>query len=81
MTYEEAYKYFKRRLSLGQCGKATTQRYAFEEAIESLEKQIPKKPIDDYRYKPKICPFCHTFLENYQSFCDNCGQAIDWSEE
>lgn len=37
MTYEEAKKYFEHRLSCGQCGKETTQRFAFEEAIKALE--------------------------------------------
>ena len=35
---------------------------------EALEKQIPKKPIEDGYYdKPCVCP--------------TCGQALDWSEE
>lgn len=41
MTPQEAIAYFKHRLECGQCGKETTQRYAFEEAIKALEKQIP----------------------------------------
>lgn len=26
-----------------------------------------------------VCPRCHITLEReYQSFCDRCGQALDW---
>ena len=26
-----------------------------------------------------ICPRCHNTMEHeYQSFCDRCGQALDW---
>lgn len=58
---------------------------AFQSAIESLEKQLLKAPID---YK---CPCCgeSVFLETragwYQvekhlKVCENCGQKIDWSK-
>jgi len=47
-------------------------------AIEALEKQIPKKPIVDERYVKCICPKCWALLTDYQSFCDNCGQAVLW---
>ena len=75
MTYEEALQKIKHRMF------ETIETDEDWIAIECIEKQIPKKPISDYRYRPKICPFCHDFLENYQNFCDNCGQRIDWSEE
>ena len=40
---------------------------AFEKAIEALEKQIPKEPIEDgYYNEPCVCP--------------NCGQPLDWSD-
>lgn len=39
MTDQEALNYFKRRLKFAQCGKSTTQRKAFESAIEALENQ------------------------------------------
>lgn len=55
----------------------------------ALEKQIPKKPIDD-RYPWCICPVCGgcVYLENVQehiqneetSYCEHCGQALDWSD-
>lgn len=63
---------------------------AYDVAINTLEKQIPKKPnlegdgyADGYLvYDTWICPYCEKHYEvdydNYD-FCPNCGQAIDWS--
>lgn len=67
---------------------------AQEKAIEALEKQIPKKVewTEDYTWGKKtdqpVCPVCdyyltmHHFIECSKkiSYCDKCGQAIDWSE-
>lgn len=63
---------------------------------KAIEKQIPKKPIIDNRnthyidYKDYICPCCKKriitkidgdFISGRkQNYCDNCGQALDWSE-
>ena len=62
-------------------------------AINSLEKQIPKRP--DYEgdgyddkgnliYDTWICPNCgcKDYEVDYDDFehCPNCGQALDWSE-
>ena len=46
---------------------------------EALEKQIPKKIID-YGYKTRVgfCPDCEAVVTS--DFCDNCGQALDWSD-
>lgn len=59
-------------------------------AIEALEKQIPKKPIEKDIGKLKIpdtafCPTCGNPVikdeaDNYeQAYCCYCGQAIGWS--
>lgn len=54
-------------------------------ACETLEKQIPKKPIavddeilgDDYK-----CPVCGLDMGHYEfNYCDNCGQRLKWGEE
>lgn len=61
-------------------------------AIEALEKQIPKKPLD--KQTPvitwAICPACkgekntlgrkanRVFKSN--EYCPDCGQKLDWSE-
>ena len=59
---------------------------AINQAIEALEKQIPKKPIirktEDYfgYVKYILCPNCKEveFGFNQPCFCERCGQAIDW---
>lgn len=74
-----------------QCHKETMQ-----DAVEALEKQIPKKPEyfegDIYmrrgwRYKCRVCGwmigrniFDEDILTSNDNYCPNCGQAIDWSE-
>ena len=50
-------------------------------AINALEKQIPKKPKTDDRYVMYICPCCNDFIKVSHNCCQNCGQAIDWSDE
>ena len=71
------------------------QKEAFEIAIQTLEKKIPKKPrkTDSYRGVLKrvyayVCPTCgNACLEKYMNerqntmFCWNCGQKLDWSDE
>lgn len=60
---------------------------AYNMAIKALEKQIPKKPKQDEEYPlGRICPGCYRYLSNVQfvpsgyHYCENCGQALDWSE-
>lgn len=87
MTNEEALTYFKHRLDCGQCGEETTQRFAFEEAIKALEKQIPKKLIETEEFVEGSCQNCKRNIDwikdEYFDFdnCPFCGQAIDWSDE
>lgn len=68
---------------------------ALDMAIKALEKQIPKKPrkTDSYRGVLKrvyayACPTCHNVcLEKYMNerqnttFCWDCGQHLDWSDD
>lgn len=45
--------------------------------LELVERATPKKVID------KICPICGQYLIEYEAkvdYCDDCGQALDWSE-
>jgi len=57
-------------------------------AIECIKRQIPKKPIqhgelydDDCWFE---CPTCKKWIASYwkgdNPYCDECGQAIDWSD-
>lgn len=56
-------------------------------AVESIERQIPKKPYNvNEDYLTFDCPTCLSALFSedkleYTSYCCKCGQAIDWSEE
>lgn len=61
-----------------------------ELAISALEKQIPKKPILDTIFPSGIkwwrCPVCNKIIVGCiaaipQKYCDDCGQALDWSDE
>jgi hypothetical protein len=53
---------------------------ALDTAIEALEKQLPKKPIEHSTKFAAIyeCPTCGNIDVYGQKNCDNCGQAIDW---
>ena len=85
MKYEEAHKYFKRRMLYGQCGKETTQRFAFVEAMKALEKQIPKSVDKSKRFGFCRCPNGHNipkiYNHDYLKYCPYCSQALDWEEE
>ena len=52
-------------------------------AIQALEKQMPKKPKerDCIGFDTLACPECKMALYLYEPYCDNCGQAIDWSDD
>ena len=62
---------------------------ALDMGIAALEKQIPKKPIDEGYYY--ICPCCRGDLGvsdddifiyelSMPKYCSNCGCVIDWTE-
>ena len=62
---------------------------ALNMAIEVLEKQIPIRPImrmEERGFNKGCiyphCPICDTMPVPHPnvSYCDKCGQAIDWSE-
>jgi hypothetical protein len=56
-------------------------------AIEALEKQIPKKPIENER-DWAVCKNCggsiskdnifEHIVDRDITFCEHCGQAVDW---
>ena len=51
----------------------------------AIEKQIPKKPILDTIFPSGVkwwrCPVCkHNNIETNDSFCHQCGQALDWGD-
>ena len=58
---------------------------AFEEAIMALEKQIPKKPVDNPENGWFECPNCGLIVWVYygtgeKHHCE-CGQALDYDWE
>ena len=88
MTHEEAIKVLRVILDpydypFGE--KSKCYQYdleAINKAIESLKKQIPKKPYDIVH-----CPLCKIEVElqpidtEQVTYCLHCGQAIDWSDD
>ena len=64
---------------------------AMKKCKEALEKQMPKKPYEEtiateegYMTKKRsfffCCPNCFCHLNENQKHCDDCGQALDWSD-
>ena len=94
MTFEEARKILERELlavTLESNVSKETQKKRLNEkfralnvALEAIDKQIPKKPIEK---SPWVyhCPNCdsqkveETFIERFM-YCRDCGQALDWSD-
>lgn len=57
----------------------------FNKAIEALEKQIPKQPLEEYRrgvFQRMICPRCESIfgVRKNNQWCPDCGQRLDWRE-
>lgn len=54
-------------------------------ACEALDKQIPQTPLDIRAYpngaKFADCPVCGQVVVAWAPYCDQCGQAIDWSDD
>lgn len=54
--------------------------------MNALKKDVKEKPIDIH--SPTLvngmvfgdCPICKAIVVNCKNYCDNCGQALDWSE-
>lgn len=57
----------------------------YQLAIDALDKQIQKKPIegeDEYGYFCHLCPNCGSYKTwDCEDWCSECGQHFDWSEE
>ena len=87
MTKEEATKTIKIATAEVEWNYPMDYTVAFEMAIETLEKQIPKKPLgcaDFAGNEYKICPYCSAVVEDGEwraYYCPDCGQAIKWESE
>lgn len=94
MTNQEAIETLKIAMAEVEWNYPLDYAVAIETAIEALEKQIPKKPVE-YEDKYYGCPICGNALmrkwEKYPTvlmpksnglpYCLCCGQALDWNEE
>ena len=89
MTPEEAIKTIQVAIAEVEWEYPLDYSIAFKTAIEALEKQIPKKPINEECYY--ICPCCRGDLGvsdddifiyelSMPKYCSNCGCVLDWSE-
>ena len=89
MTVEEAIKTIQIAIAEVEWEYPLDYSIAFETAINALEKQIPKKPINEECYY--ICPCCRGELGvsdddifiyklSMPKYCSNCGCVLDWSE-
>lgn len=52
---------------------------AVAQAIEALEKQIPKK-VKIINHGTVLCPDCMDDVFSYYSYCPECGQKLDWED-
>ena len=79
MKPEEAIEIIKIAIAEVEWNYPINYAVAFEEAVNVLKKQIPKKPSQDSigLYYFPTCPNCHKELESYDHHCE-CGQALDW---
>lgn len=59
-------------------------------AIEALEKQVPKKPIEirrKHNFRGDVillvgcCADCNSELDSTYRYCKSCGSRLDWSVE
>lgn len=83
MTEQEAIKHLKDAVY---GGTEIVRIRAILIGIQALEKQIPKKPVfEDGFIGVYKCLSCKTIVGNAYgkgvTYCPECGNAIDWSEE
>ncbi len=87
-VFEDMISYCKYFEPKNDCGRYEEKIAMRKTAIEALEKQLPKKPIEvNDAYTPKIgefrvgtCPNCLVKVSDRFNVCLDCGQKIDWSE-
>lgn len=76
MTHEEAIKTIQVAIAEVEWEYPMNYSVAFETAIEALEKQIPRKPVEVRN--EIVCPTCKTLVGS-SPYCRYCGQALDRS--
>ena len=84
MTNEEVLEYLKStNESPYESVLMRISKEALGKVIESLEKQVPKKPLlvpyEESRLRTYKCPTCGSY--ELRLHCDICGQKLDWGNE
>lgn len=84
--YQEAYSYIKHYCELDDdCVKWPLYQRSIKSLKELVDKATPKKPvrfIDKFYISLPKCPICRTIPHTCtQKYCDECGQALDWSDD
>lgn len=96
MTYQKAISAIMDACNWNGSGQHTSDELAEAKRMvcEAAKKQIPKKPIVDpahlVDFQNYHCPKCKNKIiaridgkwiaGKLQKYCDNCGQALDWSD-
>ena len=88
MTPKEAIEYLNiMKLSTEDDSVDEIKKEVCDIAIEALEKQISKKPLnqsEEYDRTYGNCPCCGEMVVDYPDdfrVCSNCGQRLDWRVE
>ncbi len=78
MSREEAIKLIDNLKGMIDDTQGSDYDKAFNMAIEALEKQIQKKPLNNIEYPS--CPSCNRafYFGCIDKYCSECGQAIKW---
>lgn len=88
MTYEEAIEILQEERDYAQFPQYVKE--AIKIATSAIKKQIPKKPINVEKHYYE-CPCCKqdlgvsdddifVYKNPIKKYCNNCGQALDWSD-
>ena len=86
MTPQEAIEWLKaieeKYIHGGDDGFDEKRKVAINNAVDALEKQIPKKVIFQSEFEGlRYCPCCKVrFIGWGMKYCGECGQALDWSD-
>ena len=89
MTEKEALEFFEGFIKTAPVNPYTQSAKLAIKALK--EKQIPKRAISIYKGNYK-CPTCENYIDitdddlyvyeiEPPKYCDECGQALDWSDE
>ena len=86
MTENEAIELIENDLKLHSKDLSSKYKNGLRMAINALEKQIPKKPHKNFEKFSSVWCSCGKYLgKGYfvdkPSYCPNCGQKLDWSDE